>query len=72
MMCIGFMFLGIYPLSVQTATRQLNPYYAWSVVGGEIVTVHGIALIIWLVGYFYKHPFLVSNVPWLWGMVTIM
>jgi len=53
MMCIGFIYIGVYPLSVSVATRYLNPYYAWSIVGGEIVVTHAIALIVWLIGYFY-------------------
>jgi hypothetical protein len=40
MMCVGFMFLGVYPLSAPTTQRTQQPYLAWSIVSTEMIVVY--------------------------------
>ena len=54
MMSVGFMFLGVYPLSVPTALRSQQPYLAWLIVSIEMIVTYGIG---WVWCIYYWLPF---------------
>lgn len=53
MMCIGFMFLGVYPLSIPATQRVQQPYLAWLIVSIEMIVVYGVG---WIWCIFYWLP----------------